>query len=248
MTLAHDTAQPLYLQIKGLLLAEIDAGRLQAHQRLPSERELSAVHGVSRMTVRQALIDLQRMGAVYARVGKGTFVAPPKIDQQLRAVTSFTHEMRVRGATPSSQVLDAASRPATGDIAAALDVRPGDAVVTLFRLRLADGQPLALETAYLPASIVPGLLAHDFARESLYEVLATEYRLVLLAANQTIEAALADDDERRLLALDEPAAVLRMRRLSRSSAGDAVELVISTYRGDRYKLYSSLEPDGSANG
>lgn len=245
-TLAHDVAEPLYLQIKDLILSEIRAGKYGPHQRLPSERDLSTAYGVSRMTVRQAVVDLQRSGAVYARVGKGTFVAAPKIDQQLRLVTSFTHEMRARGEKPSSRVLEARIEPADFDVAGALELRPGTPVTKLSRVRLADDQPLAIETAFLPAELLPDLLAHDFSRESLYEVLARDFGLTLIAASQSIEAALAEPAELELLDMDPPAAVLRMRRLTRASDGRAVELVRSTYRGDLYQLHSTLEPTPSS--
>jgi len=242
MILAHDVAEPLYLQIRDLILSEIKAGKYAPHQRLPSERELSTSYGVSRMTVRQAVVDLQHSGAVYARVGKGTFVAAPKIDQQLRLVTSFTQEMHARGARPASRVLEARVEPAEPDVAAMLEVPPGAPVARLARVRLSDDQPLAIETAYLPAAQFPELLSHDFGRESLYEVLARDYGLTLIAASQTIEAGLADVDELELLDIDPPAAVLRMQRLTRTSAGRAVELVRSAYRGDLYQLHSTLEP------
>jgi GntR family transcriptional regulator len=242
MILAHDAAEPLYLQIKGLILSEIRAGKYMPHQRLPSERELSVAYGVSRMTVRQAVVDLQHSGAVYARVGKGTFVAAPKIDQQLRLVTSFTNEMRARGQTPSSRLLQAQVSPSAPEIAAALELEPGGLVTTLSRVRLSNDQALAIETAYLPAEIFPGLLDHDFSRESLYEVLARDFGLTLIAASQTIEAALAEPTELALLDIDAPAAVLRMQRLTRTPEGRAVELVHSTYRGDLYQLHSNLEP------
>jgi GntR family transcriptional regulator len=244
--LAHDGPEPLYLQIKALLLEEMRTGRYVPHQRLPSERELSLAHGVSRMTVRQALVELQRSGATYARVGKGTFVASPKIDQQLRSVTSFTEELRARGGKPSSRVIDATIAPANADVAAALGLTPGAAVMTLARVRLADGRPLAIETALLPAEPLHGLLEHDFSRESLYEVLSGDYGLTLIAASQTIEAALAEEQELALLGMDPPAAVLRMRRLTQAADGKPIELVFSTYRGDLYQLHSNLEPARTA--
>ena len=242
MTLAHDTAQPLYVQIKDLIVSEIRAGKYAPHQRLPSERELSLAYGVSRMTVRQAVIDLQRSGAVYAKVGKGTFVAAPKIDQQLRLVTSFSHEMRARGETPTSRVIEARVGPVDVDVTGALELRPGAPVATLSRVRSSDGRPLAIETAHLPAEFFPNLLDHDFAHESLYDVLARDFGLTLIAASQTIEAALAEGRDLQLLEMEPPAAVLRMRRLTRASDGRAVELVRSTYRGDLYQLHSALEP------
>lgn len=242
MQLLHETAEPLYVQLKAVILAEIAAGRYQPHQRLPSERELCLTFQVSRMTVRQALIELAHDGAIYTRVGKGTFVAPPKIDQQLRSVSSFSEEMRGRGDQPSSRVLEAAATVAPLDVAAALALTPDAAVIMLARVRLADGTPLALETAYLPAARLPGLLRHDFAVVSLYEVLEQEYRLTLIRAQQTIEAALATPHECSALQLAPPAAVLKMQRLTHAGDGVPVEYVLSTYRGDRYKLRSTLQP------
>ena len=246
MALAHDVAEPLYLQIKELLLGEIRAGRFRPHQRLPSERDLSAAHGVSRMTVRQAVVELQRSGAIYSRVGKGTFVAPPKIEQQLRSITSFSEQLQAQGEVPSSRVLVATSGVVDDAVTDALGIKPGDEVVTLSRIRLADARPVGIETAYLPAARVPGLLQHDFERDSLYETLARDYGLDFFAANQTIEAALADERELQLLEMSRPAAVLRLQRVTMSSDGRSVEFVISTYRGDLYQLHSNLKQPSAA--
>lgn len=241
MALAHDVAEPLYLQIRDLLLGDIRSGRYGPHQRLPSEREMSTAYGVSRMTVRQAVIELQRSGAIYSRVGKGTFVAPQKIEQQLQSVTSFSQQLHAQGEIPSSRVLSATSGLVDEAITAALGINSGDEVVTLSRIRLADARPVGIETAYLPTARVPGLLKHDFENESLYETLAHDHGLDLFTASQTIEAALADARELELLEMTRPAAVLRLRRLTMSSDGRSVELVMSSYRGDLYQLRSNLE-------
>jgi GntR family transcriptional regulator len=229
------------------LTTEITAGRYRAHQRLPSERELATRFKVSRMTVRQALLELARDGTIYTRVGKGTFVAAPKIDQQLRALTGFSQEVLARGGTPSSRVLEAQVIPATPEVAAALRIRPDAEVIMLSRLRLFDGAPLAIETAYLPFVLFPNLLRHDFAVESLYDVLENKYTLTLTRADQSIEAALAGVRELELLELTPPAAVLKMQRLTLTSDGVPVEYVLSAYRGDRYKFHSILQPR-NANG
>jgi GntR family transcriptional regulator len=241
MRLQRHAPDPLYQQLKASLVAEIASGRYRSNQRLPSERELSTRFRVSRMTVRQAMLELARDGTVYTRVGKGTFVAAPKIDQQLRALTGFTQEVRSRGGQPASRVLEARVIPAAGDIAIALRLAPEARVILLARLRLADGVPLALETAHLPFALFPQLLRHDFARESLYDVLENEYKLALTQAEQTLEAALGGPREIELLELTPPAAVLRMQRLTLTTDGVPVEYVLSVYRGDRYKFHSALQ-------
>ncbi len=241
MRLQRHAPDPLYQQLKASLVAEIASGRYRSNQRLPSERDLSTRFRVSRMTVRQAMLELARDGTVYTRIGKGTFVAAPKIDQQLRALTGFTQEVRSRGGQPASRVLEARVIPAAGDIAIALRLAPEARVIMLARLRLADGVPLALETAHLPFALFPQLLRHDFARESLYDVLENEYKLTLTQAEQTLEAALGGPREIELLELTPPAAVLRMQRLTLTTDGVPVEYVLSVYRGDRYKFHSALQ-------
>ena len=240
MPLQRQAPDPLYIQVKEALLDEISAGQYRPHDRLPSERELSTRFDVSRMTVRQALLDLARDGAIYARVGKGTFVATPKIDQQLRTLTSFSQDVRSRGGKPTSQVLEARATAASSEVAAALRLDTGAPVLVLSRLRLADGVPLAIETTNLPQALCPDLFQHDFAVESLYAVLRSDYAIEPAQAEQVIEAALAAPREAELLALTPPAAVLRMQRLTLDSAGLPIEYVHSTYRSDRYKFRSVL--------
>jgi len=241
MELQREAPDPLYQQIIDDLTAAIQAGRFEPHQRLPSERELSEQYQVSRMTVRHALLALAREGIIYTRVGKGTFVAEPKIDQQLRTLTGFTQDVTARGSQPASRVLAASVVPATPEVAAALRLPPQAEVVRLTRLRLSDGVPLAVETTHLPFARFAGLLVHDFAAESLYAVLEDEYGVALTHAEQVLEAAVGDAGENELLEVTPPAAVMRMQRLTVDSAGEPVEFVLSTYRGDRYKFRFALQ-------
>lgn len=241
MLLRRNAPDPLYLQIKEYILAEIKAERFRPDQRLPSERELSQLFQVGRMTVRQALLELMHEGKIYTRIGKGTFVLAPKIDQQLRSLTGFSQDVRVRGGAPSSQVLEAKVILAPPAAARALHLSSKDQIVLLTRLRLSDGIPLALESAHLPYALFPNLLEHNFAVESLYEVLKNDYGVMLVQAEQTMEAALATHYEIEMLSLRPPAAVLKMERLTYNQDGQPVEYVPSTYRGDRYKFRSILQ-------
>ena len=240
--LKRNHAQPLYVQLKEKLRADILAQRLGPHQQLASERDLCATFHVSRMTVRQALIDLTREGLIYSRVGKGTFVAEPKFDQQLKTLTGFTQEMQTRGSRPSSRVLEAKLQRAPDNIAQALRVAPATEIVLLSRVRLDDTTPLGIETVYLPHSYCPNILQHDFAVESLYDVLEHDYGHRLTRAEQTIEGALAGPHEIALLQLTPPAAVLVTKRSTFTEQGLLIEYVHSIYRSDRYKFHSALAP------
>ncbi len=233
---------PLYIQLKEALREDIFSRRLHPHCQLPSERELCERHGVSRMTVRQALQDLTRDGLIYRRVGKGTFVGQPKIDQQLKTLTGFSQEMQSRGCHPASRVLEARLVAANETIAAALHVSSGTEVVLLSRLRLADGVPLAIETVHLPHHYCPNLLQYDFGVASLYDILEHAYGYRLTRAEQTLEAAFAGPRETALLGLVPPAPILIMKRTTYTEQGVLIEYASSVYRGDRYKFYSVLAP------
>ncbi len=231
---------PIFQQIKSILEGAIASGELAAHQRIPSERELSAALGVSRMTLRQALLELMSDGILYSRSGKGTYVAERKIEQPLQRLSSFTQDIASRGMRPASQVLAQELLSAPLELAGALQIPPGSEIVRIRRLRLADEQPLALETSHLPHSLCPGVLNCDLTRTSLYEVLRTEYGVVLGSAKQTIEASQPVAEERLLLRLPEGVPVLRIHRLTSTVDGRLVEFVRSVYRGDRYQLHVEL--------
>lgn len=240
--LSRNSPSPLFVQLEQALRADILAQRWLPHHQLPSERELCANYGISRMTVRQALVDLVHEGLIYSRAGKGTFVSEPKIDQQLKTLTGFSQEMLARESHPSSQVLEAKLEPADYAIAEKLRVDPGTEVVILSRVRFADGIPLAIEAAHLPHSICPNLLQNNFSIESLYDVLERDYGHRPARGEQTIEAALAGPREVTLLQLSPPAAVLVMERLTFTEQGGLIEYVHSIVRGDRYKFRSALAP------
>ncbi|MBN1562842.1 MAG: GntR family transcriptional regulator [Anaerolineae bacterium] len=237
MSLQHDSAIPLYIQIKTLLQTQIEDGLFTVGSRLPSERELAERYAVSRMTARQALRLLAQEGLTHTRVGKGTFVSAPKIDQELRALTSFSEDIRQRGLTPSSRLLTAAVRLVDELMAKRLRIDPGSEIVVLSRVRLADDQPLALETTHLPHHLCPQLLnRYDFNRESLYQVLRRDYGLALVWADQLIETRLPKPDECDALKLDKSIPVMKFTRVTYNEQDHPVEFVRSVYRGDQYQL------------
>src|SRR3954469_271145 len=134
--------------------------RLGVGTAIPSERQPRADLGVSRLTVRAALDDLAREGYLVRRRGSGTYVQQPKISQEL-TMTSFSEDMRRRGMAPSSTTLSLTRELAGSRLGRFLNVSPGDEIVVVKRLRLADGETMAIETLHLPATLVPGLQPSD---------------------------------------------------------------------------------------
>src|SRR5690554_3980081 len=145
MTLDRDSTVPLYIQLKEHLRTQIEQGHYAAGARIPSERELAQAFHVSRMTARQALQLLATDGFIASRVGKGTFVLKPRIDQELLLLTSFTEDIRQRGMVPHSRVIVAAIEPADQEVAKKLQISEGTDVVFLSRVRMADEEPIAWE-------------------------------------------------------------------------------------------------------
>jgi GntR family transcriptional regulator len=206
---------------------------------LPSERQLSVDLGVSRLTVRAALDELVREGYLVRRRGSGTFVREPKIAQEL-AMTSFSEEMRRRGMTPGSRTLSLETTTAGAYLGRCLHVSPSEPVVVAKRLRLADGESMAIETLHVPESLVPGLEPKDLDRGSFYELLAERYGITIVGGMQTIEPTVTNEEESEALNVPLHSPAFLFERTTRSENDDIVEFVRSIYRGDRYRLVSEL--------
>lgn len=231
----------LYQRIKEYLQEEIDAGRLAAGDRVPSERELAERFNISRMTVRHALTELVNEGTLYRYQGKGTFVARPKIRQGLTGLTSFTEDMRSRGLTPGARVLSVSAVPAPYKARKALGLDHETRVVRIERLRLADDEPMALEVTHLPYTRFANLESENLEDQSLYQLLKAKYGINILSATQTIEPAVADGRLAEVLSVPEGALLLLLERTTVDERGEPVEFVSSYYRGDRYRFVVELQ-------
>jgi GntR family transcriptional regulator len=238
---------PLHQQLKAAIEDRILSGEWLPGTQVPSERELCEQYEISRITVRQALAALVMEGRLIRTQGRGTFVASPRIEQQLTQLTGFTQDMQARGKRPSAQVLEAASIAALPTVARALKIKVGESVIMLKRLRLADSEPVAIETAYLLASRCPGLLKEKLSTRSLYDILTKKYNLKPVRAMQQMEAIACPVAEAKLLGTRKGAPVLHIHRTTFDREGRPFELVESFYRGDRYTFYAELHGDGLAS-
>jgi GntR family transcriptional regulator len=227
---------PKHLQLKDLLSRRIAEG-LEPGSPIPSERDLAEQYGLSRMTVRQAINALVADGRLERRLGRGTYVAQPKMDVQIRLV-GFTEDMRRRGMTASSRTLSFERIAATPALAGHLEIESGDPVVRLVRLRYADEIPMAIERTHIPERLVPGLVEAGVPK-SLYQYLNEHYGIVLTWGEQQIEASITAAEDAPLLNIRPDGVVLIMAR--RSFADDVqVEYATSAYRADRYQLWVPL--------
>ena len=207
---------------------------------IPTERSLAAEFDVSRTTVRQALAELTVEGRLLRVQGKGTFAAEPKVAQRLQ-LSSYTEDMRAQGREPSSRLIEISEDPADIELARLLAIRAGAKVLRMHRLRLADNEPMAIETTHLPLSRFRGLRRYVSSGGSLYQVLRERFGVEMGHAEETIETALASPEEAELLGADVGLPMLLLSRHSFDSAGNPVEWVRSVYRGDRYKFVAGLD-------
>jgi len=231
--------QPKHAQLREAL-AELAANELGPDAAIPSERELMATYGVSRDTVRKAIDALVADGLLTRVHGRGTFVARPRLESRLH-LASFSQDMRRRGFTPSTRLLVVALDRPPVEAARALDLDPDARAWHLERIRLADGQPIALEDGWYPESLLPGLDRHDLGG-SLYELFADGYGHTIDAAEQTLWGEAADKVVGGRLDAPPATPLLVFRRVS-SAGGRPIEYVVSRYRGDRYQIHMSLGRD-----
>jgi GntR family transcriptional regulator len=231
---------PLYFCIQQNILEQIQAGKLPPGVQLPSEADLARQYQVSRITAKRALDELVRQGRAYRQQGRGTFVAQARI-REISGFRSFSDDIRARGFNPSSQILDFREVEPAPELRLRLHISEGEHVFLLKRLRLADQEPVAIETACLPCRLFPGLLLEDLAGGSLYRLMTDKYHYAPTWADAEIEALLPSMEQARLLGLKAGMPVLVAHRVTYSEDYDAIESVDSVYRGDRFTFYTGRQ-------
>jgi len=208
----------------------------------PSERELCDQYHVSRITVRQAITQLVNEGRLVREQGRGTFVAHPRIEQQLTTLTSFTQDMQQRGQKPGSRTLqfDVQEMPPHAAQALGLNASARHKAIILKRLRTANDEPLAVETAHLVLPRCAALNKVNLEQYSLYEALRQYCDVLPSHARQQIKAVACADPEARLLDVRRGSPVLHIIRTTFAQDNEAFEYVESVYRGDKYVFYADL--------
>ncbi len=236
MTLNKESPIPLYYQLVELIKEQILAGEFNPGEQIPPERTLAEHHGISRMTVRQAIAFLVREGVLVARHGHGTFVAEPKVAHDALHLRGFSEEVQRLGGMAVSRVLDQGIVTASPRIATELQLPADTTVVKIVRLRLADATPLLLETAYIPCVLCPRLETEDFSTLSLYSVLEQRYGIRLAYARQAIEATAANAYESDLFGIPVGAPMLLVEGVTYDALNRPIEYFKAIYRGDRMRL------------
>lgn len=231
--------EPLWHQAEHALRTLIERGEWATDSQIPNEDKLGAMLGISRITLRHAMRNLEAAGLLRREHGRGTFVRSATVVAGARGLTSFTQEMVTLGLDVGTRLLDAQIIAASTEMADALDVELGEPLVRLRRLRLGSNTPIGIQTAHLPEARVPGLFeaAHEIG--SLYEALRERYGITAVEAHEVYRVGRVAEAEAELIGQPAGTPAFVVQRIAYDAQGP-FEFTLSTMRADRYEIRSTL--------
>ena len=241
----HAIPMPYYFQLSSYLERKIKAKEFLPGQLMPSEQEICEKVGISRTVVRQAMTDLERKGLITKQSGKRSTVAYPKYEGSLmQNLRGFYEDAVLKGQKPTTRVLQLSVILAEGQVAEALKLDEGEPVVVLSRLRFLDDEP---EVTYLPEAKCPDLVREDLANQSLYELLARKYGLVISQGYRSVEAIALDRADAKLFDLPPGSPALLLKSVGLLEDGTPLEYFVAKHRGDRSQFHIYLMRDGDSS-
>jgi GntR family transcriptional regulator len=238
MSVAHDS--PLYSRVETVLAGEITDGILKVGDQLPTEDSLIARFQVSRITVRRAIQNLVGRGLVEIRRGKGTFVAVPRITQELTELSGFVEDMRALGRNPTARVIGKEIVAADATVASQLALTRGERVVRIRRVRLADRVPLSFDETYLPLDIGKKIISNNLKVEPIFSLLERKYDVPLIEAEYKLDAVAAEADVAAALRVKQRSPIFRIERTSYTTGSRPVDYERLYYRGDLVRFVTRL--------
>lgn len=234
MVAMFNSKQPLYDQLVDLLKEKIEA-ELEPNTKLESERELSNRYGLSRTTVRLALQELEKMGYIYRRHGKGTYVSDlSKKAKNITSAYSFTEQMKALGKQPKTVILEFETIEANKYFASKLQVSIGEPLYKMKRLRLADDEPMMLERTYLPVKKFWNLSQKLLETKPLYDLFSQDFQQVVHIAEEEFYASIVRNKDMSYLEIAEGSAVLNLVRTTYNINNEVIEYTLSVARADQF--------------
>ncbi len=205
-----------YEQITEQLRSEINENRFEPGDKLPSEKRLCEYFDVSRVTVRQALQNLEHQGLIYRKQGLGAFVSEEKVNQPLVQLSDFSEDMRRAGYTSSSKLISLKKVKAIAEINAILDLDNDTPLIQVDRVRLANNKPIAVDVTWLPASYGQLLFDENLTTQTIYQVLEEKFNIPITGGRYKITATIADEYIASHLGIKVGDAVLEIDRCSKT--------------------------------
>lgn len=232
---------PMYMQIKEILRKRILNGTYKEHQKMPSEAEMMINFGVSRITVRQAIGDLEKEGLIFKRHGKGTYVSKPKASQTLTQLEGFGEAMKPHGYETTAHLISGKLITPDIHVTSQLNLPKDTQVVEIRRLRYLNREPISVDVSYFSQEIGERLLKEDFVSRDIFMILENDYGFPLGNADMQIESILADSTLAELLKIDVGAPILKIERLTSTKDGRPLDFEYLYYRGDAFKYKLELQ-------
>mgnify|MGYP006344823405 FL=1 len=232
----RDSATPIYQQLEDIFHAKIASGEWAPEHRIPSENELNREYSLSRMTIRGVLNKLAGDGLLIRVAGKGTFVAPQKINAVSPVYKGIREQLEVLGYDIATTLISTERVPAPTRVREHLNLPAGAEVIAVIRLRTVDGKPLSVHRAFVPASLAPGLDQLDVVNEQLCVVLEDKFNLSMKSVSEDLEVIVAEGTDAKLLELRKGDPALLLTDVITNPAGTAFEYSTIVFRGDTVRL------------
>jgi GntR family transcriptional regulator len=233
---------PKYLQIKEMIIKKIENKEFKEGDKLPSEREISSLYSVSRMTARKALLEVINGGYAYTEPGRGTFVEERSVNNDLTKLEGFSYMVkRSSGKETISREIDKKIIEADSILAEKLRVPIGTQINKIARCRIVDKDPIAYEFSFTKAGEFPGLLQIDFSKNSLFEAMTVQYNRKIVTAKQTLEIFYSDKEVSRILQIPKKTALFLFKDVSEDKNGNTVEFCIRYVRADKCHFYNEIK-------
>jgi len=239
--LERESAVPLYVQLEQILHTRITSGEWAPNQRIPSENELNRIYGLSRMTVRGVLTKLVNDGLLLRVPGKGTYVAPPKIDAVSPAYRGVREQLEQLGYETSTRLVQLTLEPPSTGVREHLDLPEGEEVYAIVRVRTVQDAPISLHRSYVPARLAPALDAHDVVGGQLCVVLEEQYGLSMRNVAEHLEAVAVNSTEARHLGMHRGEPALLLQDVISDASARPFEYSSIVFRGDRLRLRFDYE-------
>ena len=235
--LDKETPVPLYFQLKSLIMENINNGDLKPGDLLPTETEFTTAFGISRSTVRQALSELSSEGWVDRKTSKGTFVTTPQKDENfIRSFEPFYRQITKRNQTPRTELISINVIPASEELQMKLGINEDDKVISIFRRRFADDEPMLTIQNFMPYSLCAFVLGTDFSSGSLYELLMTNEETKINKTKTVVSADCASSSDAKLLNVSLASPILCIHNTAYNANGQVLDYAFSRYRGDKNKF------------
>ena len=232
---------PLYYQLKELLKEQIRDGTLKEGDQLPTERGLMEIYKISRATARKALEDLMNEGLIYKKQGIGTFVAKPKLSQDLIGEMSFVRQAIKQGLRPSSKIIHKAiEKHVSQSILNTLNLNASAEILMYSVVVYINKEPIAIETVYIPIKVAPSILEKELEKTNIFDLLQNECKLNLSHSIVEIEPTLINEFEAKHLETSIGKPALSVNRVF--YVGESPTIIHKRIlRGERFKYYFKLE-------